>query len=157
MHGCHVSKTWEYKEHLNGGVACCRLWVSLLGWEPGFSLWWLIYWQERDNNLCREIGTSCNSSDWNTACWPKGEVMVKCGREKKSLDLPWVKSSEASGNTGDYPTSKNSENSSSLIRPSRIGKNIRLLQADCQCGTCRVHLGCRPWASILQWDLFRSF
>ena len=28
-----------------------------------------------------------------------------------SLDLPWVKSPEASGNTGDYPTSKNSENS----------------------------------------------
>ena len=23
--GCHVSKTWEYKEHLNGSAACCRL------------------------------------------------------------------------------------------------------------------------------------
>ena len=34
--GCHVSKNWEYKEHLNGGVACCRLWISLLGWVPGF-------------------------------------------------------------------------------------------------------------------------
>ena len=67
--GCHVSKTWEYKEHLNGGVTCCRLWISLLGWEPGFSLWWLTYWQERDDNLCGEIGTSCNSSDWNTTCW----------------------------------------------------------------------------------------
>ena len=69
--GCHVSKTWEYKEHLNRSVACSRLWISLLGWEPGFSLWWLTYWQERDDNLCGEIGTSCNSSDWITTCWPR--------------------------------------------------------------------------------------
>ena len=77
------------------------------------SLWWLTYWQERDDNLCGEIGTSCNSSDWNTTCWPRVRWWSS-GVQKKSLDLPWVKSPEASGNTGDYPTSK-TENSHSTI------------------------------------------
>ena len=36
--GCHVSKTWEYKEHLNGGVACCRPESAYLGESLGFSL-----------------------------------------------------------------------------------------------------------------------
>ena len=37
--GCHVSKTWEYKEHLNGGVACCRLCGQLyLGETLGFPM-----------------------------------------------------------------------------------------------------------------------
>ena len=34
-----------------------------------------------------------------------------------SLDLPWVKSPEASGNTGDYPTSKTVKNSDSKNGP----------------------------------------
>ena len=41
-------------------------------------------------------------SDWeHNSVLTKGEVMVRVGYLKKSLDLPWVKSPEASGNTGD--------------------------------------------------------
>ena len=35
--GYHVSETWEYREHLNGGTACCRLCGQLyLGESLGF-------------------------------------------------------------------------------------------------------------------------
>ena len=47
-------------------------------------------------------------------CLLKGHKRPSC----KSLDIPWVKSPETSGNTGDYPTSRNRKQNR---RPSRKG------------------------------------
>ena len=64
---CHVSKTWEYKEHLNGGAACCRLCGQLYSGESlGYLMINLLVRARRQP--CGEIGTSFNSSDWNTTC-----------------------------------------------------------------------------------------
>ena len=61
-----LGKTWElYREHLIGGVACCRLLNQpTMGESLGFSLMITFDWHNLDHNLCGEIGTTCNSSAW---------------------------------------------------------------------------------------------
>ena len=83
---CHISETTLYtakKFHTCSSHLLTSFWQCI--WSFIKTEHFLNFWSKWVNNKCE---------------WYEGGVL------KKSLDLPWVKSLEASGNTGDYPTSK---------------------------------------------------